>query len=135
MIPISTITAAIWKTACTLTVTNETCVDNQCAEYWWHYHRKMVIDVDNHMNWDAQLTETFHPTYMVYMDPATNSGGRLLRTWDGAVWDSSAWNWNTAYVYDYNTWYYAELEKRNGQIRLALYDADSNLIEGPPPID
>ena len=118
-----------------LTVTNDTCVDNQCAENWWHYHRKMVIDVDNHINWDAQLTETFHPTYMVYMDPATNSGGHLLRTWDGAVWDSSAWNWNTAYVYDYNTWYYAELEKRNGQIRLALYDADSNLIEGPPPID
>jgi hypothetical protein len=72
---------------------------------------------------------------MVYMDPATNAGGNLLRTWDGAVWDSSAWNWNTAYVYDYNRWYYAELEKRDGQLRLALYDADSNLIEGPPPID
>lgn len=117
-----------------LTVTNDTCVGDECAEAWWHYHRKMVIDVDNHINWNAQLDTTHHPVYMVYMDENTNSGGNLLRTWNGSVWDSSAWNWNTAYTYDYDTWYYAELEKRDGLLTLALYDADSNLLVGPPPI-
>lgn len=117
-----------------LTVTNDTCVGDECAELWWHYHRKMVIDVDNHINWNAQLDTTHHPVYMVYMDENTNSGGNLLRTWNGSVWDSSAWNWNTAYTYEDDTWYYAELTKRDGMLTLALYDADSNLLVGPPPI-
>ncbi|MBD3403892.1 hypothetical protein GF420_13445 [candidate division GN15 bacterium] len=116
-----------------LTVTNDTCVGNECAEYWWHYHRKMVIDVDNHLNYGGG-GETFHPIYMVYMDPATNSGGNLLRTWDGNVWDSSAWNWNVAHTYNYDTWYYAELEKRDGHITLRLYDENKQIIEAPPSV-
>ncbi|MBD3258672.1 hypothetical protein GF377_09590 [candidate division GN15 bacterium] len=116
-----------------LTVTNDICVGNECAEYWWHYHRKMVIDVDNHLNYGGG-GETFHPIFMVYMDPATNSGGNLLRTWNGAVWDSSAWNWNVAHTYNYDTWYYAELEKRDGHITLRLYDENKQIIESPPAI-
>lgn len=115
-----------------LTVTNDTCVGDECAENWWHYHRKMVIDVDNHMN--ASRPPTFHPVFMVFMDPAVNSGGNLLRSWDGEVWDSTSWNWNVAYTYEYDTWYYAELEKKDGYIRMALYDSAMNVIEGPPPI-
>lgn len=115
-----------------LTITDDTCVGSECAELWWHYHRKMVIDVDNHLNYGGG--ETFHPIFMVYMDPAVNSGGNLLRTWDGTVWDSSTWNWNVAHTYEYDTWYYAELEKRDGQIRLRLYDGGGTIIEDPPPI-
>jgi len=115
-----------------LTVTNDTCVGDECAEYWWHYHRKMVIDVDNHMN--ASRPPTFHPVFMVFMAPEVNSGGNLLRSWDGVVWDSSSWNWNVAYTYEYDTWYYAELEKRDGHITLRLYDDSLNVIEAPPPV-
>jgi len=115
-----------------LTVTNDTCVGNECAEEWWHYHRKMVIDVDNHNIGGGQ--QEFHPTYLVYMDSATNSSGHLLRSWDGTKWDSAAWNWNTAYVYDYDTWYYAELEKKDGQLVFGLYDADSNALVTPTPV-
>ncbi|MBD3257803.1 hypothetical protein GF377_05165 [candidate division GN15 bacterium] len=118
-----------------LTVTNDTCAGNQCAELWWHYHRKMVIDVDNHIDWNVQLTETYHPTYMVYMAPETNSGGNLLRTWTGSFWDTSPWNWNVAYTYDYGTWYYAELEKVDGHIILRLYDGNRNLIEETTPVN
>jgi hypothetical protein len=117
-----------------LTVTDGICVGDQCAEYWWHYHRKMVIDVDNHLNWDDP-GETFHPVYMVYMAPEENSGGNLLRTWDGEQWDTSPWNWNVAYTYEYDTWYYAELEKLDGYITLRLYDADQNIIEETTPVD
>lgn len=116
-----------------LTITNDTCVGDECAEEWWHYHRKMVIDVDNHLNYGGG-GETFHPIYMVYMDPAVNSGGNLLRTWNGVVWDSSAWNWNVAHTYAYDTWYYAELTKHDGHLTLRLYDADGFVIEDPPPI-
>ncbi len=115
-----------------LTVTNDTCVGNECAELWWHYHRKMVIDIDNHIN--SGGGETFHPTYMVYMAPETNSGGNLLRTWTGNAWDSSAWNWNVAYTYSANSWYYAELEKRAGFITLRLYDENKNIIEETTPV-
>jgi hypothetical protein len=117
-----------------LTVTNDTCAGNQCAEEWWHYHRKMVIDVDNHLDWDSP-GEIFHPLYMVYMAPETNSGGNLLRTWTGNIRDSSAWNWNVAYIYDYDTWYYAELEKSNGQIILRLYDENKSIIEETAAVD
>ena len=117
-----------------LTVTNDTCSGNQCAEAWWHYHRKMVIDIDNHVNWDDP-GETFHPVYMVYMAPETNSGGNLLRTWTGTYWDTSPWNWNVAYTYEYATWYYAELEKRNGFLTLRLYNGDQNIIEVTTPVD
>jgi len=115
-----------------LTVTSDTCVGNECAEYWWHYHRKMVIDIDNHMN--VTPPHTFHPVFIVFMAPQVNSGGNLLRTWNGVVWDSSSWNWNVAYTYEYDTWYYAELEKKDGHITLALYDSAMNVIEAPPSI-
>jgi len=116
-----------------LTLTDDTCSGSQCAEEWWHYHRKMVIDVDNHLNYGGG-GETFHPVYMVYMAPETNSGGNLLRTWDGAVWDESAWNWNVAYTYEYDTWYYAELEKADGYIVLRLYDEFGIIIEETTPV-
>jgi hypothetical protein len=115
-----------------LTITDDTCSVNQCEEIWWHYHRKMVIDVDNHVI--PGPGEVLHPVYMVYMAPETNSGGNLLRTWDGAVWDESAWNWNVAYTYAYDTWYYAELEKKDNQIILRLYDANRNILEETPPV-
>ena len=115
-----------------LTLTDRTCSGNECAENWWHYHRKMVIDVDNHLNSDGG--ETFHPVFMVYMAPEENSGGNLLRTWDGTQWDTSPWNWNVAYTYDYDTWYYAELEKSDYHIILRLYDADQNIIEETTPV-
>ena len=117
-----------------LTVTDDTCAGNQCAENWWHYHRKMVIDVDNHINWD-EPGETFHPVFMAYMAPEENSGGNLLRTWTGSYWDTSPWNWNVAYTYDYDTWYYAELEKIDDHIILRLYDGDQNIIEETTPVD
>jgi len=116
-----------------LTLTDRTCSGNECAELWWHYHRKMVIDVDNHINWDDP-GETFHPVYMVYMAPEENSGGNLLRTWDGTQWDTSPWNWNVAYTYDYDTWYYAELEKRDNHIILRLYDENQDIIEETTPV-
>jgi hypothetical protein len=116
-----------------LTVTDDTCAGNQCAENWWHYHRKMVIDVDNHIDWDDSA-EVFHPTYMVYMAPEINSGGNLLRTWTGSYWDTSPWNWNVAYTYDYDDWYYAELEKIDDHIILRLYDSDQNIIEETTPV-
>ncbi len=115
-----------------LTLTDDICSGNECAEDWWHYHRKMVIDVDNHLNYGGG--ETFHPVFMVYMAPETNSDGNLLRTWDGTAWDESAWNWNVAYTYEYDTWYYAELEKKDGYIILRLYDADQNIIEETTPV-
>jgi len=116
-----------------LTITNDTCSGNECAEYWWHYHRKMVIDVDNHLNYGGG-GETFHPVYMVYMAPEYNSGGNLLRTWTGTAWDSSAWNWNVAYTYAYDTWYYAELEKIDGYLTLRLYDENKNILEETTPV-
>ncbi len=115
-----------------LTITNDTCTGSECAENWWHYHRKMVIDVDNHLNETGP--ETFHPVFMVYMAPQTNSGGNLLRTWTGSAWDSSAWNWNVAYTYQYNSWYYAELEKKDGFITLRLYDGNKYLLEETTPV-
>lgn len=116
-----------------LTVTNDICIGDECAEMWWHYHRKMVIDIDNHLN--SGGGETVHPVYMVYMAPETNAGGNLLRTWDGSSWDTSSWNWNVAYTYEYNTWYYAELEKKDSTITLRLYDASQNIIEETTPVD
>ncbi len=116
-----------------LTVTNDTCIESECAELWWHYHRKMVIDIDNHINYGGG--ETVHPVYMVYMAPETNAGGNLLRTWDGSSWDTSLWNWNVAYTYAYNTWYYAELEKKDSTITLRLYDEAKNIIEETTPVD
>lgn len=115
-----------------LTITDDSCSGGQCAENWWHYHRKMIIDVDNHLDYGGG--ETFHPIYMAYMAPETNSGGNLLRTWTGSVWDESAWNWNTAATYDYNTWYYAELEKKNGYLILRLYDESQNIIQETTPV-
>lgn len=115
-----------------LTITDDTCSGNQCAELWWHYHRKMVIDVDNHLR--ASGGQVFHPVYMVYMDPTTNEGGNRLRTWDGVEWDESPWNWNVAYTYASATWYYAELEKKDGHITLRLYDQNQNILENPPPV-
>ena len=116
-----------------LTVTDDTCSGYECAEEWWHYHRKMVIDIDNHIDYGGG-SETFHPIYMVYMAPETNILGNLLRTWDGSAWDESAWNWNVAATYDYDKWYYAELEKRNGNLTLRLYDEDQNIIEETTPV-
>jgi hypothetical protein len=116
-----------------LTVTDDTCSGNECAEEWWHYHRKMVIDVDNHLN--SRGDEIVHPVYMVFMGYEVNSVGNVLRTWDGADWDSSAWNWNVAYTYESNTWYYAELEKRDNQIILRLYDDNLDIIEETTPVD
>ena len=115
-----------------LTVTDDTCSGSECAEMWWHYHRKMVIDIDNHLN--SGGGETVHPIYMVYMAPQTNSGGNLLRTWTGSFWDTSAWNWNVAATYSYNSWYYAEMEKRDGLLTLRLYDGNKNLIEETDPV-
>lgn len=115
-----------------LTLTDDTCIGDECAESWWHYHRKMVIDVDNHLNYGGG--ETVHPVFMVYMAPQTNSGGNLLRTWNGVLWDKSPWNWNVAYTYAYDTWYYAELEKRNGYLVLRLYDSNRNVLEETTPV-
>jgi len=116
-----------------LTVTDDTCVGDECAENWWHYHRKMVIDVDNHLNYGSPDT-THHPVFMVYMAPEMNSGGNLLRTWTGSYWDKSPWNWSVAYTYAYDTWYYAELEKKDGFIVLRLYDETQNIIEETDPV-
>ena len=116
-----------------LTLTDNVCVGTECAEDWWHYHRKMVIDVDNHINYGGG-SETFHPVYMVYMSPETNADGNLLRTWTGSYWDASAWNWNVAYTYAYDTWYYAELEKLDGYITLRLYDESQNILEETTPV-
>ena len=116
-----------------LTLTDDTCIGNQCAEDWWHLHRRIVIDIDNHLNWGGG-GETFHPVFMVYMAPEMNAGGNLLRTWDGNSFDTTAWNWNVAYTYSYDTWYYAEVEKRDGFLTLRLYDANQNILEETTPV-
>lgn len=119
-----------------ITVTDDTCAGVECSEYWWHYHRKMVIDVDNHINYGTEDT-TNHPIFMVYMDPDTvdaEGAGNYLRTWDGAAWDSSAWNWNVAYTYDTLLWYYAEVEKWNDSVTLRLLDADGDTLVAPVSI-
>ena len=67
--------------------------------------------------------------------PETGPGGNLLRSWDGSAWDDSEDNWNVAHTYDYDTWYYAELEKKEGQMILRLYDASQNIIEETDPVD
>jgi hypothetical protein len=116
-----------------LTLTDDTCSGNECAEEWWHFHRKMVIDVDNHINWGGG-GETFHPVYMVYLAPETHSGGNYIRSWDGVAWDESYDNWNVAYTYEYDTWYYAEVEKINDSLILRLYDESRNIIEETAPV-
>lgn len=115
-----------------LTVTDDICTGGECAEIWWHHHRKMVIDVDNHINWSGG-GETFHPVYMVYMSPETDAGGNILRTWNGSVWDISPDNWNVAHTYDYDTWYYAEMEKIDNHLILRLYDENQNVIVETTP--
>ena len=115
-----------------LTVTNDTCVGNECAENWWHYHRKMVIDVDNHLEGS---TEVVHPVFMVFMGENITVVGNELRTWNGSAWDSSAWNWNVAHTYVSNTWYYAELEKIHDSITLRLYDGNENILEETDPVE
>ncbi len=115
-----------------LTVTDDTCSGGECAEDWWHHHRKMVLDVDNHINWSGG-GETFHPVYMVYMSPETDGGGNILRTWNGSIWDISPDNWNVAHTYDYDTWYYAEMEKVDNHLILRLYDEYKNILEETTP--
>jgi len=116
-----------------LTLADDTCVGDECAETWWHHHRKMVIDVDTHIESGSPDT-VHHPVYMVYMSPDTNWQGNLLRTWTGSEWDTTAWNWNVAYTYEYDTWYYAELEKRDDSITLRLFDESLVLIEETTPV-
>jgi hypothetical protein len=118
-----------------LTLTDGLCLGGECAEYWWHWHRKMVIDVDNHLNYGGG-GETFHPVYMVYMGLEDNGGaqGHVLRTWDGTAWDESPWNWNVAWTYEDATWYWAEVEKRGGFLTLRLYDGMQNLLQETDPV-
>ncbi len=118
-----------------LTLTDGLCVGGECAEMWWHWHRKMVIDVDNHMNYVGG-GETFHPVFMVYMGLEDNGGdqGHVLRTWDGTIWDDSPWNWNVAHTYAYATWYWAEVEKQDGHLTLRLYDDDRNILQETDPV-
>jgi len=117
-----------------LTLTEALCSGDECAEEWWHFHRKIVIDVDNHINY-GEPGETFHPIFMVYMDPIAGTWGNILRTWDGMAWDLSDDNWNVAYTYEYDTWYYAEVEKYDRMLTLRLYDADMNILEETDPVD
>jgi hypothetical protein len=118
-----------------LTLTDSLCAGDECEEDWWHLRRKLTIDCDGHINSDPPYDTVAKPVYMAYMDPDTNSGGNLLRTWDGSVWDSSAWNWNAAYNYEADTWYYVEIEKLDSLITLRLYDADKNILEEPTAIE
>jgi hypothetical protein len=115
-----------------LTVTNDTCVGNECAEDWWHLHRKMVIDVDNHLNYGGG--ETVHPVYMVYMNAKTTGAINLLRCWTGTYWNTANWCWDVAYTYDTMQWYYAELEKQHDSITLRLYDANKNILKETTPV-
>ncbi len=119
-----------------LTITDDTCSGAECAEYWWHYHRKMVIDVDNHRAYGGG-PDVVHPVFMVYMDPdtvPTPEAGNYLRTWDGVVWDSTDWNWNVAYTYDTTLWYYAEMQKRNDTMTLIFYNDAGTPLVSPDPV-
>lgn len=117
-----------------LTVTDDTCVGDECAENWWHYHRKMVIDCDNHIDYIHPEDTVVHPVFMVYMSPEYTTVGNMLRTWTGSEWDKGYWNWSVAYTYSYDTWYYAELEKKDGFIILRLYDESQNILEETDPV-
>lgn len=112
-----------------LTLTDDVCTGAECLEQWWHFHRKAVIDVDNHLEWGTG-TPVVHPTYMVYFGPDIDSagGGNVIRSWDGSIWHTELWNWESAYTYQSDTWYYAEIEKMYGKLILRLYDENQNLI-------
>ena len=118
-----------------LTLTDGLCEGDECAELWWHWHRKMVIDVDNHENYSGGGI-TFHPVFMVYMGLEDDGGaqGHVLRSWDGTAWDTSPWNWNVAYTYEYATWYYAEVDKRDGHLTLRLYDGNQQILVETDPV-
>lgn len=119
-----------------LTITNETCVGTigdpaYCSELWWHYHRKIVIDTDDHQG------EVNHPLYMVWMDPAFApwpNGGNALHTWSGGQWTPIN-EWNVARIYDNDTYYIAEFEKNGTQAILRLYDENETLLEETDPVD
>jgi len=116
-----------------IALSNNTCAGNDCNESWWHYNRKAVMDIDDHVG-------VSHPFYMVYMDPATNEPGygNILRPWNGTgnFWNTvGSWNWDVAYTYNPTTWYYAEFEKKNNQLIYRLYDESENLLEESAPVD
>ncbi len=111
-----------------LVISDGICSGIQCAEDWWHWHRKVNMDSDDHLEYGTGA-HIQTPFYMVYMAPETNSGGNLLRTWANGVWNTFSWNWEIAYVYNPLLWYYVELEKANNQVILRLYDESLNLIE------
>ncbi len=128
-----------------------------CNEDWWHQHRKAVIDSDDHLNslvnpGGCDQTHTINsgceeiekPLYMVYMQPgAFDSSGnlidasQLLASWNGSQnwWYTGAWNWEAAIrPYNPSTFYYAEIEKNNGQLIFRLYDSNNNLLEETTPV-
>jgi len=118
-----------------LTITDDLCDGvingpDMCSELWWHYHRKMVIDVDDHDG------EANHPLYMVWMDPIEapwEDGGNGLHCWSSGLW-SPIHNWDVAHYYDSTQWYVAELEKKDGDIILRLYDQNENILEETTPV-
>jgi len=118
-----------------LTLTDNTCSGSECAEQWWHNHRKAVIDVDNHLEWGTG-TLVNHPIYMVYFGPELDSsgGGNVIRSWDGSVWHDEEWNWEIAYTYQPDTWYFAEIEKMYNKLILRLYDQNENIITETSPV-
>ncbi len=118
-----------------VTLTDDACESTECEEQWWHFHRKAVMDVDNHLEWGTG-TLVNHPLYMVYFSPEidTAGGGNKIRSWDGSIWHEEEWNWESAYTYQSNTWYYAEIEKMYNKLILRLYDENQNLITETSPV-
>ncbi len=114
-----------------LVISDAVCTGTQCQESWWHYHRKVNMDSDDHLE---SGTRVVHPFYMVYMAPETNSMGNLLRTWSGGSWHTYSWNWEVAQTYDPNAYYYVEFEKSNNAIIERLYDSGLNLLEETTPV-
>ena len=128
--------------------------DSKCegefGEDFWHSHRKAGMDSDDH---GSPWHHTKTPLYMVYSNKtayedvetvgsAYRPDGRLKSTYislwrQGSIeWNRRPkWDWDVAYVYDPNSWYWAEIEKSNGTVTLRLYDGDKNLLEETAPID
>lgn len=120
-----------------LTIAEDTCYQTECAEAWWHLNRKLVIDVDNHLESLSPDVEIVHPLYMVSLGQNVHSGMNWLQCWDTTgtgTWDYSEWNWLVAYTYALSTWYYAEIERSDGYYTLRFYDGLKNLIEETTPI-
>jgi len=86
---------------------------------WWHYHRKVVIDVDNNV-WGYGMP---NPIFMVNF----NSDNEL-RSFDGS---ENKWTgeWTQAVRYDKNAWYRIEIKKTKSHYVMSIKTEDGKVLK------